>query len=40
MTKAEKRALLENRLKVIKERGKDSRGIIRKLQRRLNKENF
>ena len=40
MTKEEKRALLENRLKVIKERGKDSAGIIRKLQRRLNKENF
>ena len=33
MTKAEKRALIENRLKVIKERGKDSKGIIRKLQR-------
>lgn len=40
MTKEEKRALLENRLKIIKERGKDSAGIIRKLQRRLNKENF
>ena len=40
MTKEEKRALLENRLNVIKERGKYSAGIIRKLQRKLNKKNF
>ena len=40
MTKAEKRALLENRLKIIKERGKESKGIIRKLERKIFKENF
>lgn len=40
MNKEQKKALLENRLKIIKERGKDSKGVIRKLERKIFKENF
>lgn len=40
MTKKQKKAILENRLKIIKERGKDSKGVIRKLERKILKENF
>lgn len=40
MTKEERKALLEHRLKVITERNRGSYGVIRKLKRKLLKENF